>query len=90
MYKNDSIKAMERQRRGTSDKIILSGEATKRPVDWAAFLSNDDNKSQFIKLLLQVWSSDNQATKFKGRKVIIVCEGKAYKLTSLDGVHTLR
>ena len=86
MYKKESIKAMERQRRGNSEKIILTGEATKRPVDWAGFLSNDENKAQLIKLLLKVWTSDNQAPKFKGRKVILICDGKA----SVDVVHTMR
>ena len=84
------MKAMEWQRRGNSEKIILTGEATKRPVDWAGFLSNDENKTQLIKLLLKVWTSDNQAPKFKGRKVILICDGKAFRFTSVDGVHTMR
>ena len=89
MYKEGSIKAMERKRRGTGEKIILAGEATKRPGDWATFLSNDENKTQFIKLLLQVWSSDSQAAKFQDRSVVLICEGKAVKLTSPDGIMTV-
>ena len=81
---------MERQHRENSEKIILTGEATKRPVDWAGFLSNDENKAQLIKLLLKVWTSDNQAPKLKGRKVILICDGKAFRFTSVDGVHTMR
>ena len=54
MYKKESMKAMERQRRGNSEKIILTGEATKRLVDWAGFLSNNENKAQLIKLLVGV------------------------------------
>ena len=54
MYQEGSIKAMERKRRGMGEKILLTGEATKRPGDWATFLSNDANKTQFINLLLQV------------------------------------
>ena len=90
MYKSESVKAVERQRRGNADKIILTGEATKRSVDWASFLSNDENKSQFVKILLRVWSSDSQASKFVCRSVVLICEGKAFKLTSPDGVHTVR
>ena len=89
MYKEGSIKAMERKRRGTGEKIILAGEATKRPGDWATFLSNDENKTQFIKLLLQVWSSDSQAAKLQDRSVVLICEGKAVKLTSPDGIMTV-
>ena len=79
---------MESKRRGTSDKIILSDENTKRPGDWAQFLANDENKSQFVNLLLQVRSQDSQAAKLVGIKVVLVCEGKAYQLTSADGVKT--
>ena len=79
---------MESKRRGTSDKIILSGENTKRPGDWAQFLANDENKSQFVNLLLQVRSQDSQAAKLVGINVVLVCEGKAYQLTSADGVKT--
>ena len=37
-----------------------------------------------------MWSSDSQAIKFVGQSVVLICEGKAFKLTSLDGVHTVR
>ena len=53
-YHEGSIKAMERKRRGTGEKIILSGEAMKRPGDWPGFLANDENKSQLVGMLLQV------------------------------------
>ena len=59
-------------------------------MDWASFLSNDENKSQCVKILLRVWSSDSQASKFVGRNVVLVNEGKAFKRTSPDGVHTVR
>ena len=37
-----------------------------------------------------MWSSDSQAIKFVGQSVVLICEGKAFKLTLLDGVHTVR
>ena len=37
-----------------------------------------------------MWSSDSQAIKFVGRSVVLICEGKYFKLKSLDGVHTVR
>ena len=52
-YNEASIKAMERKRRRTGEKIILSGEAMKRPGDWPGFLANDENKSQLVGKLLQ-------------------------------------
>ena len=79
MYKEGSIKTMERQRRGTADKIILAGESTKRPGDWTRFLSNDENKTQFAKLIHRVWSKDSHAARLKDRHIIFVSEGKAHR-----------
>ncbi len=80
---------MERRHRGCSEKLILNGEAIKKPPDWKSFLSNDDNKVQFIKLLLKQWSGDQYAAKLHRRRVIFICEGAAYLLTSADGLKTL-
>ena len=55
---------------------------------WKLFLSNDENKIQFIRLLLKVWNSDQYASRLHGRTVILNCEGKAYELTSTNGQKT--
>ncbi|KAL5014823.1 hypothetical protein ScPMuIL_000962 [Solemya velum] len=89
-YDPESIKAMERRRRGTSEKLLIRGEKTKRPPDWKAFLTNDENKQQFINLLLKEWSTDQYAPMLKDRKVVLVCNGEAYLLTSTDGVSTTK
>lgn len=34
MYKSDSVKTMERARRGCGEKLLIQGEITKRPADW--------------------------------------------------------
>lgn len=87
-YLPGSVKSMERRRRGCGEKLILKGEATKKPQDWKLFLSNDENKIQFIRMLLRLWNSDQYASRCHGRKVILICEGKAYQLTSTDGQTT--
>ena len=48
MYKEDSVKSMDRKRRGSSEKLLLQGENTKRPADWKAVLTNEDNKKQLV------------------------------------------
>ena len=88
-YLPESVKSMERRRRGCGEKLLLKGEATKRPPDWKSFLSNDDNKVQFIKLLLKLWSGDQYAARLHRRRVVFICEGAAYLLTSADGRKTL-
>ena len=53
-YKKDSIKAMERKRRGCGEKLIVRGESTKKPDSWKYFLANDDKKRQLVKVMLDV------------------------------------
>lgn len=89
-YYPDSIKSMERHRRGCGEKLVLKGEATKRPSDWKSFLSNEENKVQLIRLLLKVWSSDQYASRLHGRQIIFICEDKAFLLSSDDGKKTVK
>eukprot|EP00794_Sanderia_malayensis_P021335 gene21335-23410_t len=85
MYLPNSIKSMERARRGTSAKLIIKGENTKRPADWKKFLTGEGNKQQYIEIILKVWSSDLVAAELLNRKFILICNRKAYLLTSEDG-----
>ena len=78
MYSPNSVKATERNRRGVGDKLIVSGGEMKRPKDWKVFLSNDDNKVQLVKVLLDTWSSAPTAPILHGREVVLVCEGSTY------------
>jgi len=88
MYNENSIKSGERVRRGCGEKLIVSGESTKRPKEWKTFLSNDDNKKQLVQVLLKSWSSDSSAKLLHGHKVTLICEGDGFELTS-DGKKTL-
>ena len=71
MYSPQSIKASERKRRGCGQQLLMKGVAMKRPSDWRGFLSNDQNKKQFARILLDVWSEDEFSSHLKDRKVII-------------------
>ena len=42
---------------GSGDKLI-KGANTKKPKCWKEFLSNDENKHQLIKLILNVWQTN--------------------------------
>ena len=86
MYKSDSVKSMERVRRGTSNRLLVGGPKTKKPVDWKEFLKNSDNKKRFVEILLEVWSSSQFATKLEGKKIILICEGKAFKVSCCNGL----
>ena len=86
-YNSHSLKAHERDRRGTGETFNIKGVKTKKPPDWKTFLKNDSNKKQLCFILKKVWTSDVVASKLKGKKVILVVEGEAVILTS-DGQKT--
>ena len=90
MYLENSIKSMERKHRGCSEKLIVTGETTKKPPDWKTFLANEENKKQLIELLCRVWSKDNFAPKLLGKNVITVSDGHAFHITSYDGTSVCR
>ena len=50
MYHLDSVKSMERCRRGSGNKLVINGASTKEPQ----ILERCENKQQLIKLMLNV------------------------------------
>lgn len=85
-YLPNSIKGTERLRRGSSERLLLDGVATRRPADWKLFLSNDQNKTQLAELLLKVWSSQEAVSRLaKCGDAGLVVNGKVHSLDSSDG-----
>ena len=84
MYHDGSIKDMEREQRGSSEKLIIGGQLTKRPADWKDFLMNSENKCQLADVMNEVWSSDAFAHKLQNRKIVSVVQGHVYLLESED------
>ena len=85
-YQVDSIKALERLRRGCSEKLIVEGIASRKPEDFKVFLANEDNKLQLCQILLKVWGDKQAISRLeKSDTAIVIVEGKAYKLTVHDG-----
>ena len=81
MYHPNSVKAVERLRRGSAAKLIVRGENIKKPKEWKSFLTNNENKKQLIEVLLAVWSSDSFKDNIPDRVVILICEGEAYEIS---------
>ena len=90
MYLENSIQSMERKRRGCSEKLIVTGENTKKPPDWKTYIANEENKKQLIELLCRVWSTDDFAPKLLSKNVITVSDGHAFHITSYDGTSVCR
>ena len=73
MYAENSIKSLERVRRGCGDTLLIKGPSMKRPQDWKSFLSNDKNKEQFTEMILKVWSDDSFSEVLNDWQVVL-CE----------------
>ena len=52
-YRDFSIKAAEREKRGTSQKILIKSWKTRLPREIAKFYTNGENKNQLIKLTFE-------------------------------------
>ena len=72
-YHDVSIKLTERQRRGESHAVSLSGPSMRTPKkdNWKEFLKNPDNKKQFIPFILTEWEKDDYAKKCTIEKFIL-------------------
>lgn len=84
-YVPKSIKSFERKRRGSSPTFLLSGAKTRTPKDWKSFMSNDENKTQLLRLLFEQWKSDKYAKHLEGRRIYYVLGEMCYCLTSSNG-----
>ena len=82
-YHPGSIKTQERLRRGCGEQFLLDGSATRKPKDFKVFLSNDENKKQFCKMLLDVWSSTHASKQLqKCNTAVLVVDGRAHILNA--------
>ena len=74
------------RRRGTSSTFLLSGPKTKTPRDWKSFMSNDENKTQLIKLLVSEWKKPKYSSRLRRRQLFFVCDEECFCLSSDDGI----
>jgi hypothetical protein len=60
-YLSQSIKPVERNRRGIAPKIIVRSTQSKLPRDFKCFLDNGENKTRMIELILSVLVSKKES-----------------------------
>lgn len=85
-YLENSIKQLERARRGSASAYIIGGRKTKLPHDFKTFLHNSENKRQLTCFLLKEWQTDRYAQRLQGRNVYFVLESQCICLHSMDGL----
>ena len=86
--KEDSIKELERIKRGISNQYLVGGPSTTVPREYQQFLTNPKNKEQLISLLLSEWKTDKYARKLHNKVVFFVQAVEVYSLSSSDGKTT--
>ena len=86
-YEEFSIKGQERLRRGNNASAgLIVKSSIQTPDNFKYFLTNEDNKKQLCKLLLEVWSTERASTSLQQcETAILVVEGKASKITESNG-----
>ena len=89
-YFPQSIKSLERERRGRSQAHLIKGQNTTVPRDWKTFLTCEENKTSLVRFLLTQWTNDIYASKLFRKDIFFVCEGKCIHLTSLNGETVLK
>uniref|UniRef100_A0A0L8GQI2 Uncharacterized protein n=1 Tax=Octopus bimaculoides TaxID=37653 RepID=A0A0L8GQI2_OCTBM len=86
-YMHKSVKLSSSQNKVVDTDMYKEDYVKGHLKDWKVFLANDENKTQFIQLLLSTWRSEVSANILTGHEMILICEGKACQLTS-DGHYT--
>ena len=85
-YHENSVKSFERCRCSVASTVLLSGPETKTPRDWKLFMSNDENQTHLMKLLLSEWRRPKYAVRLDGRQLFFVCGEERICLTSNNGI----
>ena len=85
-YVDNSVKDLERLRRGSSPTYLVGGRKTRLPRNFKSFMHNAENKRQLTKFLLAEWQSDRYASRIHHRTVFFVCEKECLCLQSEDGL----
>lgn len=88
-YQEESIKNIERDRRGTSQEFLVRGPLTRDYHEFKEFLCNSSNKKQLITLILKEWKGDAYVSRLKGRQLMVVSGVMCWCLSSQDGRKTL-
>ena len=69
-YKDQSIKAAEREKRGSSEELVLRSSKMKIPGDFQKFLNNNKNKERLFELIEETYIQHKE--KLNSRRIFFV------------------
>ena len=85
-YPHDSIKSLERQKRGSSGMLLVTiTAAEQRLPTWKKFMAASPNKVSLISFLINQWKMPRYAQLLKGKSLYVTLADKCERLTSTDG-----
>ena len=86
MYQVGSIKNMEIERLGSSEKVIIGGQLIKTSADWNNLFQEKSEQISAGDVMNEVWCSNAFAAKLVLRKLVSVVQDHCHLLESNDGV----
>ena len=72
-YCDDSIKSLERKKRGSSPKFLIRSGKVRIPSNFQKFLCNGENKERLFSLMEEVWIEHKELI---GNRTVFVARGK--------------
>jgi len=83
VYKENSIKNAEREKRGAEFGNECRNIQSEHEVQqWRKFLLNPKNKKAFTEFVVKEWRRDKYRTKLTGKVPFVTCECDCYEITS--------
>ena len=87
IYRGVSIKASECTWLGQSGTFLLKGPAIQIPKEWKTFLSNNENRTNLVQLILSEWKKKKNSRnwpKLFALEVLVTSRITCTKMTSRD------
>ena len=83
-YRDNSIKAGERFKRGNSEKIIIGSIKSRLPYDMSKFMLNNENKSTLIQLIFEytIANKDDILRKLQADVIFLSNDNLTHRLTA--------
>ena len=83
VYKENSIKNAEREKRGAEfGNKFRNIQFEHKMQKWRKFLLNLKNKKPFTEFVVKAWRRDKYRTKLTGKVLFVTCESDCYEITS--------
>ena len=90
-YRSGSIKSAERQKRGTSSKVLIGSVRSKMPRDVNKFMLNNENKSALISLIFKyvIHGRHQILTMLQTEMIVLSGDNECHTVTAASSIETV-